>query len=318
MQVRAVSHRFGTRRVLCGVSMDVRAGEIRALLGPNGAGKTTLLRILSGLITPTEGEVRVAGLQVHGAGRHARRLIGLVPGGDRSFYLRLSGLENLIFFARLQGLSARKARTQAREYLSRVGLAEAERMPVGQYSHGMQKKLAVARALLADPPVLLLDEATHDLDPEAARAVRALVSDAAHRGAAVVWATQRVDEIRGFASTVTLLHRGEVRFAGTVPELLAQAAPERYIVRIPNGRLPGSRLERALQQAVGHRGTIARADDRAEEDFILAVAPGAVLGDVLAGLAAARFEVLSCREERLGVEEAFLLLTGDAGPEGAS
>ena len=96
----------------------------------------------------------------------------------------------------------------------------------------MQKRLAVARALLTSPPVLLIDEATHDLDPEAARRVRELVAATAARGAAVAWVTQRLDEIRGFADMVTVLHAGRVRYAGTVPQLMAQAAPRRYLLHL--------------------------------------------------------------------------------------
>ncbi|HEV2786091.1 MAG TPA: ABC transporter ATP-binding protein, partial [Solirubrobacteraceae bacterium] len=220
-----MSRAFGEREVLRDVSLLVRPGEIHALLGPNGAGKTTLLRILCGLTDPTSGSVELATRP------------GFVPSGDRTFYLRISGLENLIFFARMHGMRRSAARTRAREVLDLVGLGDALRRPVGRYSHGMQKRLSFARALLADARVLLVDEATHDLDPEGAERIRELTRDLAARGAAVLWTTQRVDEIRGFAGAITFLHRGEVRFAGSVAELIARGdTSPRYVMRVRNGR----------------------------------------------------------------------------------
>ncbi|MDR7554838.1 MAG: ABC transporter ATP-binding protein [Armatimonadota bacterium] len=317
-EVSGVCHRYGAAVVLSDVSLGVAAGEIHAVLGPNGAGKTTLLRILCGLLTPTTGAVRLMGRPVTEAPRAARRWVGFVPGGDRTFYLRLSGLENLIFFGRLWGMTVGEARTRALQRLAEVGLDGVAHLRVAAYSHGMQKKLAIARALLPNPPVLLIDEATHDLDPEASRTVRELVATAARQGAAVLWATQRVDEIRGFAHTVTLLHRGMVRFSGTVPQLLAQTVPDRYVLRVTNGRGGNHPSAAELQAALGRHGTIARAGGQDAGDYVLTMHNGAVLGDALAALSAARFHVLSCREERPGLEEAFLRLTGGARGSGST
>ena len=221
LEVRGLRRSFGVTMALDGVDFTTRAGEIHALLGPNGAGKTTLLRTISGLVAPTEGAVKVLGADVTTGSRSRHGHVGLVPSGDRTFYLRISGLENLVFFARLHGLSRRKAVARARTVLALVGLADAAQRRVATYSHGMQKRLSIARALLTAPGVLLVDEATHDLDPEGADRVRSLVADRAAAGAAVVWATQRVEEINGFANRVTLLSAGRVRFTGSVAELLA-------------------------------------------------------------------------------------------------
>lgn len=302
-----VSRAFGSRRALVDVSLHLDAGETQALLGPNGAGKTTLLRILAGLITPTSGRVTVLGRDTSREDRLLRQAMGLVPSGDRSFYLRISGLENLVFFARLQGLGRRQAVARSLEVLESVGLTDAARVPAGEYSHGMQKRLAVARALLTDPAVLLVDEATHDLDPEGGRVVRDLVAKLARRGAAVVWATQRIEEIRGFVDGVTLLDHGEVRFAGSVSELLAQTECRRYLVQLRNGR-PGEALP-SLSNVLGKAGLLSRALDGTPDHYLLLLTDGAVLGEALARFTAANVQVLSCREERPQIEEAFLLLT---------
>jgi ABC-2 type transport system ATP-binding protein len=303
--VRGVARRFGKKHALNGVSLQVDRGTVHALLGPNGAGKTTLLRILTGLLEPSSGEVAILGQPL--GGRTLQSRIGFIPAGDRSFYLRISGRENLAFFARLHGIHRRDAFQRADRALSSVGLDDAARLRVGAYSHGMQKRLSIARALLTEPEVLLVDEATHDLDPEGAVVVRELVSELAARGTGVLWTTQRLDEIRGFADRVTLLRDGETCFVGTVPELMAYAIPRRYLLRIRNGTPDSETLATTLQAALGNRGTIAA--DGGSEHFVLALADDTILGDAIAAFADTDAELLSCREERSEIEEAFLHLT---------
>jgi ABC-type multidrug transport system ATPase subunit len=307
----AVGQRFGRKQVLRSVSFEVQQGGIHALLGPNGAGKTTLIRILAGLLVPSEGVVRIFGAPADSS-RAMRRLIGFVPSGDRTFYLRISGLENLAFFARLHGMSRRAAASRASEVLEEVGLADAATTRVGFYSHGMQKRLSVARALLAAPPILLVDEATHDLDPDGARRVRELVAAAAERGAAVIWATQRLDEIRGFADRVTLLAEGQAAFAGTVAEMMAIAVPRRYLLRLTNGRPAPYSLESVGSSALGSLGRLEHAGDTSAEHYVLSLADDVILGDALSALASADIDVLTCREERSEIEQAFLALAGGA------
>jgi ABC-2 type transport system ATP-binding protein len=124
VEARRVRRLFGANEALRDVSLVVGAGEVHALLGRNGAGKTTLLRVLTGLLDASSGDVRVAGIDVRGSPRDVRRLIGVVPSGDRSFYGRLSGLENLVFFARLHGFRHARARERALRALASVGLKE--------------------------------------------------------------------------------------------------------------------------------------------------------------------------------------------------
>jgi ABC-type multidrug transport system ATPase subunit len=312
IDVVGVWRRFRDVDALRGVSLEVERGEIRALLGPNGAGKTTLLRILTGLLTPDRGDVGVLGLPLEViTTRGFRREVGFVPSGDRTFYLRLSGLENLLFFGRMNGLTKRDAMARATAALDAVGLADAARRRVGLYSHGMQKRLAMARALLTEPRILYVDEATHDLDPDAAANIRELVSGFAARGAAVIWTTQRVEEIRGFADRVTLLHRGEVRFEGTVAQLLAAAPAGRYLVRLDvteGGPRPAGAA--AASAALGSLGTVVAGADA--EHVVLTLPAGGALGPAIAALEAAGIRVRSVAEEGSGVEDAFRFLTGGA------
>jgi ABC-type multidrug transport system ATPase subunit len=305
VEVRGVGRRFGDTVALDGLDLAVEPGGIHALLGPNGAGKTTLLRTLAGLLAPSEGSVSVLGVDM-GATRRARQLVGLVPSGDRTFYLRISGLENLVFFGRLHGYRRRDAVERGKEALEAVGLGDAANRPVGLYSHGMQKRLSVARALLTEPRVLLVDEATHDLDPEGARRVKRLVAAFAGNGVAVVWATQRLEEIRGFAGEVTLLDEGRVRFQGSVEDLARNAVPRRYILQIRNAGTLNGRLAPALRGIA----SLVPAGDPGEEHFLLELVDGAVLGDAFSALARERAEIVACRNETSELEEAFLALTG--------
>jgi ABC-2 type transport system ATP-binding protein len=189
--------------------------------------------------------------------------------------------------------------------LELVGLADAADRRVGEYSHGMQKRLSVARALLVDPRLLLIDEATHDLDPDGARVVRELVRGLADGGAIVVWATQRLEEIRAFADRVTILDHGKARFAGRVSELLAESGATRYLLQLRNGGGPPA--PEHVAAVVGALGEVTEVDGT---HVLLAIAPDAELGDVFAALLRAHLDVVSCREERSQVEEAFLRLTG--------
>jgi ABC-2 type transport system ATP-binding protein len=304
LEARGVSRSFDGKRVLDDVSLSVAPGQVRALLGPNGAGKTTLVRILSGLLMPDSGSVRLGGLDPAAHERLVRRRLGLVPSGDRTFYLRLSGLENLVFFARLHGMRRRRARERAHAVLEQVDLTDAARLSVQKYSHGMQKRLSVARALLTEPSVFLIDEATHDLDPVAARNVVEIIRGLCRDGAAVVWATQRLDEIRGFADEVSLLSHGSVRFSGTVPELMTHATPRQFLLRLADGLADGD-LDERIAGALAGRGLV---ESVGEGHYRLHLRDDVILGEALGAFAAADAQVLACREERSEIEEAFLAL----------
>jgi ABC-2 type transport system ATP-binding protein len=241
----------------------------------------------------------------------ARSAIGFVPPGERTFYMRLSAVENLVFFGRLYGMRRGDARERANQLIERVDLTGARERRVGTYSQGMLKRLAVARALMTDPAVLLVDEATHDLDPAGARSIRDLAREAADAGAAVLWATQRVEEIRGFADRVTVLASGRVRFNGSVADLLQYSTSERYLIELTDGRRSPKAVAAALSKAVDGLASIARQPASGGRSYLLTLDDGTVLGEALSSIMAARFQIVSCREERPEIEEAFMTLTTD-------
>jgi len=301
----ALSRRFGVHEVFRDLTLRLQPGDIHALIGPNGSGKTTLLRILAGIMDPSSGSVQVLGGSP--TDPSIRRRIGWVPASERSFYLRISGLENLVFFARLYGMSLRFANERAREMLVRVGLEDAQNQAAFAYSQGMLKRLAVARAFLADPELLLLDEATHDLDPRGEEATLDLVRESALRGATVVWATQLIDEIPGFAGTVTVLSGGGAVFQGAVSELLERGTVRRYTLSVTFNGEGTSGIE-AAGRRLGALGTL-QTESATPGRLRLLLEPETSIGAALAALADGGLEVVGCTQETSEIRQAFLTVT---------
>ena len=181
---------------LRGVDLRVRQGEIFALLGPNGAGKTTLLKIFSSLILPDAGQAKVAGHDTIHENLVKRRL-GLVNSDERSFYWRLTARQNLRFFARLYDVPGKRIDSRIDELLARVDMADAADRQFSGYSSGMKQRIAIARALLHDPEVLLMDEPTSSLDPASARRLRQFILDELNGrdGKTVVLASHNLREV---------------------------------------------------------------------------------------------------------------------------
>lgn len=230
IQVTALEKDFDGHVALRGIDLEVPWGGIVALLGPNGAGKSTLLRILGTTVLPDQGRALVAGHDVVADSAAVRRCLGLVLGEERSWYWRLSGRENLQFFAALHGLRRNAARARVTELLADVGLMEAADRRFDRYSSGMRARLSLARALLREPPVLLLDEPTRTLDPMAASSFRQEVRRQAEAGRAVLFATHDLHEAAAVASRVVVMAGGEVvataddpSDAATLEDMLVEA-----------------------------------------------------------------------------------------------
>lgn len=201
-----------TREVtaLSGVSLRVAPGEVHGLLGPNGAGKTTLCKILTTTLEPTTGSAWVLGRDVTGQSRAVRRSIGLVFGGDRGLYGRLSARENLWFWGAMYGLRRSRLRSRAEVLLERVGLADRADSRVDTFSRGMKQRLHLARGLVGDPRVLILDEPTVGMDPVAALDFRALIGELRREGRTVLLTTHDMAEAEAVCDRVSLIDRGRL------------------------------------------------------------------------------------------------------------
>ncbi|MEV0667214.1 ABC transporter ATP-binding protein [Actinomadura luteofluorescens] len=196
------------------LSMTVGQNEIHGLLGPNGAGKTTLVKILSTVLLPSGGSARILGHDAVADTRAVRSQVGLVLGGDRGLYDRLTARRNLLFWGALHKLDTRTSRRRAAALLERVGLAERADEPVERFSRGMRQRLHLARVLLHEPRVLFLDEPTSGLDPVAAGAFRRLVLDLRAEGRTFLLATHDMDEAAALCDRVTLIDRGRMLLTG--------------------------------------------------------------------------------------------------------
>lgn len=211
IELRGLTKCFGPTWALGGVDLDVAPGHIVAVIGENGAGKSTLIRILATVVLPDEGTARVAGHDVVDEALAVRRQVGLALGDDRSFFWRLTGRKNLEFFGRLQGLRGKELPQRVAELLNVVALTDVADRRVDRYSTGMRNRLGIARALLGDPAVLLLDEPTRSLDAVATASVRQLVGDIARKkGTTVVMATHDLEEASALADQVVVLAGGQV------------------------------------------------------------------------------------------------------------
>jgi ABC-2 type transport system ATP-binding protein len=273
------------------VTLTVAPGIVFGLLGPNGAGKTTIFKILSTLVLPDDGSAIVTGLDVVRHAAAVRRAIAVVPPEERSLHWRLSARENLQLFAALHRLPAEDTGARVREALRTVGLDDAGRTLVGEFSSGMRQRLLVARALLSRPRVLLLDEPTRTLDPVSACELRHFLRTelVRERGCTIALATHNAEEAFDFCDRVAVLHRGRILATGKAAGLAASLGGERY-------RIVTSNPEHAGWKSLEWRGLIAR------------VGPGVAVDD--------RWTAIDCAVEG-GPSRAAMVLRGlvDSGIE---
>lgn len=279
IRLRGIRKTYGGRTVLDALDLDVAPGEIVALLGPNGAGKTTTLGILSTLVRPDAGEVRIDGIDALRDPREARRRIA-VTGQSAAVDGMLTGAENLRMLAALAGLPRAVARRRTHELLERFELAEAADRRVATWSGGMRRRLDLALGLVAPAPVVFLDEPTTGLDARSRRELWAAVAEQAAAGATVLLTTQYLEEADALADRVLLLDGGRIAASGSPAELKARVGDEVVAVADADGRTLGERrtdgtlsgLRQALDDLAA-RGVDGRVEVRAPslDDVFLAL-----------------------------------------------
>ena len=229
MTFSGIARVYNMRPVLRGVDLSLAPGDFVALFGPNGAGKTTMMRIAATLLRATAGDVAVGGYSVRNNAAAVRGLIGVVS-HYTLIYNELTAAENLSFYANAYGLERSRVADRVREVLGQVGLAKRAGDPVRTFSRGMQQRLAIARAILHDPPVLLLDEPHTGLDRQAAEVLARLLNQVGGRGRTVLMATHDVDRGLELSNRVAILARGRIVFdqpsAGLTIDSLARSYAE--------------------------------------------------------------------------------------------
>ncbi|MFZ2526679.1 MAG: ATP-binding cassette domain-containing protein [Rhodococcus sp. (in: high G+C Gram-positive bacteria)] len=224
---------YGNVNALDGVNLRVPEGTVTALLGPNGAGKTTTVRVLTTLLVPDSGRAEVAGYDVVADARALRSHIG-ASGQYAAVDEYLTGFENLEMVGRLYHLGAKRSRERARELLDRFDLVEAGDRPVKGYSGGMRRRLDLAGALVAEPPVLFLDEPTTGLDPRARLGLWEVIEQLVARGTTLLLTTQYMEEAERLADDIAVIDRGRVIAEGTADELKSLVGSERIELGIPD------------------------------------------------------------------------------------
>jgi ABC-2 type transport system ATP-binding protein len=202
-----------------GISFDIHAGEIFGLLGPNGAGKPTTIRMLCTLLEPTSGRAVINGFDVTQQTRQVHESLGAVLTGERSIYWKLTGRENLVYFAALYHIPAGIAKRRVDELLQRLDLASRADELVERYSSGMKQRVAIAKALLANPPVVLLDEPTIGLDPQSARNMRELILEIKNEGRTVLLTTHYMEEADQLCDRIGIIDQGKIIALDTPTEL---------------------------------------------------------------------------------------------------
>ena len=241
IQTEDLSKQFGDYWAVDGVSLDVYPGEVLALLGQNGAGKTTTIRMLTSVLIPTRGTARVAGFDVVKFPDRVRGSVGVLT-EQHGLYLRMTGLEYLDFFGEVYSLDDATRRKRSRELMDYFGLSEVARHTIGQYSKGMRQKLALARTLIHEPPVLLLDEPTSAMDPESAQLVRNAIATLRTEKRTIIICTHNLVEAEMLATKIAIIYRGRILTSGTMNELKKDLlGPAEYEVHL-KGNWPHEHL----------------------------------------------------------------------------
>ncbi|MGB7364665.1 MAG: ATP-binding cassette domain-containing protein [Rhodococcus sp. (in: high G+C Gram-positive bacteria)] len=312
--VKEYTGRRNTHRALDGVDLIAAAGQVTAILGPNGAGKTTTVRIIGTLIRPTSGTVHVAGVDAVNNPRIVRGLIGL-SGQYAAVDGRLTGFENLRMLGRLYGLSGKEARARARALLERFRLEDTGTRAVSTFSGGMRRRLDLAGALVARPPLIVLDEPTTGLDPRSRNDMWDIVSELKADGTAVLLTTQYLEEADRLADEIVVIDGGVVVASGTPTYLKSRVRPPTVDVRLADPRdirLAADLLPR--MNFVVHRGAVG-------DGWFTVDAPwgSESMVDILGRLSRTGIDVRDARVHVPNLDDVFFESTGSAsGPELAS
>ncbi len=236
--VEDLTKQFDDFTAVNGIYLNVTAGQVLALLGPNGAGKTTTVRMLTSILRPTRGYASVAGYDVVKQARQVRASVGVLT-EHHGLYNRMNADEYLDFYRQLYQVDQQLARQRIDGLMERFGLAQARKKRLGEYSKGMRQKLALVRALLHHPPVLLLDEPTSAMDPESARVVRDAILSLRDQSVTIILCTHNLAEAEELADQIAIIRQGSIIFNGTIEALKNDfLGPKEYEMRFAR-RLDG-------------------------------------------------------------------------------
>ncbi len=300
-----------------GVSLQIRQGEIFGLLGPNGAGKSTTIRMLCTLLEPTSGTARVNGYDVIKQANQVRQNLGTVLAGERSIYWKLTARENLEYFAALYHIPPDVAKKRTRELLERMELTSRADDLVEKFSTGMKQRVAISKALVANPPILLLDEPTLGLDPQAARNLRELIAQLKQEGHTILLTTHYMEEADQLSDRIGIIDQGKI-IALDTPERLKERIEQKDVIRLEIAgwhtdlgekiqSIPG--IEKLVaRQMEGERGST----DSLYEVSLHAASSRAVLPGVIDKINYNGTRLVNMNILKPSLEDVFINLTGKA------
>ena len=305
IEIKGLTKRFGSLTAVDNLSLEIGEGAVFGFIGPNGAGKSTTMRIIASLLKPDAGEVRVGGLDVRTHGQEVRRIIGYMP-DFLGVYDDLTVDEYLQFFAAAFKVPRKRRRSLTDSVLELTDLTDKRHAMVDSLSRGMQQRLGVARVLVHEPKVLLLDEPASGLDPRARIEMRSLLTELARMGKSLMVSSHILSELAEMCSSIGIIERGQLLYAGSIEEAYKRVnAGERISIRLEDNGTPINSIARAIRAQE-------RVRDVTEEDgsLVVQVAPGEHGHHFLIEcIIAAGGRIASFQPHKVGLEDAFLKLT---------
>ena len=310
IEVNSVTKRFEDIVAVDNLSMTVARGELFGLLGPNGAGKSTLTKMISGMLNPTSGTIKVGKYNIQEDPMKVKELLGVVP-QDIVLYDYLNARENLAFYGRLYGLSGRKLKNRIEELLRYTQLDEkAVRRHVSTYSGGMKRRVNIAAALLHEPQVMLLDEPTAGLDPQNKHALWEIIQTLKTQGKTIVLTTHMMDEAEELCDRVAIMDKGKIIALDSPRQLVKKVKMENTITVVPDKTSP--QLIELVKSISGVKNSYIAYDENEKNETLKVITdnPDDILPDVVSIIAKEGTKVLSVQLSRVTLEDVFILLTG--------
>jgi len=302
LEIKGLSKSFGAIRAVDTVSFEVRQGEIYGLLGPNGAGKTTTISMISGLLKPDAGEIIVAGTPFWSDPQRAKSIMGVVP-QELAIYEELSGRENLEFWGRMAGLSSHDAKARAGDLLEQLSLSDRAKDAVKTYSGGMKRRINLGCALLHRPRILLLDEPTVGIDPQARLNILEFIRGLRSSGTGILYTTHYLEEAETLCDRIAIIDHGKLLAEGTFNELQKRLGGDRLFV------LEADFKDASPDSWAGFR-ELFRVIQKTEQQLVVAALGNSNPADCLKALLALPVRVENVTLKRPSLNDVFLQLTG--------
>jgi len=310
IEVDAVTKRFETTVAVDNVSLRVERGELFGLLGPNGAGKSTLTKMMSGMMNPTSGQIKIAGYNIEESPMKVKELMGVIP-QDIVLYDYMNAFENLAFFGKLYGLSGKRLQERMGKLIEFTQLDEkAAKRRISTYSGGMKRRVNIAAALLHEPQVILMDEPTAGLDPQNRLALWDIIRTLHGQGKTIVLTTHLMDEAEELCNRVAIMDKGQIIGLDAPHHLIKKIAIEHTITVVPD-KITVEEMT-AIKKVDGVRSVRRLRDPDEDNDYLVIVAdqPEAVLPDIVTAVLSTGRKIRSIELSRVTLEDVFIAMTG--------